>query len=466
MSENTPTDTPDETVPTDVTRENVADDTPRENVSDDAPRENVADDTPRENDSADVPRDNVADDTPRENDAADVPREYATVAALRAQISRDTPLDEATLNTFMQGLGSDSAKTRKATILKYEQNGISDERLNRVLRELAQSDPEKSVRVAAGNALRKQVTGQFVPANTEPPKTRNTSPNNKLMYMLIVGIVLLALCIASALVFTDITNPEIFKPTPDAQEIAVRQTADTIVLENAQAIVTLTALARPQNTETSIPQQTEIARPAATQTAQPIATETPRPIATENARPSDTASAQPITTETPRPIATETARPSDTATAQPIATETPRPIATETARTIFTIGETIRAGNWEYRINRVQQAKTLSWGTSGDKAQAKGTFLLVYMTVKNIGSKNSALDASNYQLKDANGNTYNPNNSSQVASFIRSSKMANFGEQIPPGPAQNALLIFDLDSNATGLTLFLNQAQAQVKLEP
>ncbi len=422
MSENTPTDTPDETVPTDV------------------------------------PRENVADDTPHENDAADVPREYATVAALRAQISSDTPLDEATLNTFMQGLGSDSAKTRKATILKYEQNGISDERLNRVLRELAQSDPEKSVRVAAGNALRKQVTGQFVPANTEPPSTRNTSPNNKLMYMLIVGVVLLALCIASALVFTDITNPEIFKPTPDAQEIAVRQTADTIVLENAQAIVTLTALARPQNTETSIPQQTEIARPAATQTAQPIATETPRPIATENARPSDTATAQ--------PIATETARPSDTATAQPIATETPRPLATETARTIFTIGETIRAGNWEYRINRVQQAKTLSWGTSGDKAQAKGTFLLVYMTVKNIGSKNSALDASNYQLKDANGTAYNTTNLSQVASFIRSSKMANFGDQISPGQSLNTLLIFDLDSNAKSLTLYLNQAQAQVKLEP
>jgi hypothetical protein len=234
-----------------------------------------------------------------------------------------------------------------------------------------------------------------------------------------------AFCFAGALIFSVIAQLEAAQPTADAQEIAVRQTADTIVQENAIAVVTLTALAKPQNTETptAIPQPTE------------------------------------------RPRSTEVFAPSATGTVALPSTEvvTPRPTVTDTPRLVYAIGETIRTRNWEFKVNKIHKAQTLMWGNPAGKADATGTFLLVYMTLKNIGNQNLGLDARDVKLQDAGGTDYTTSNLDQAASFIRFSKLANFGDPFPPGIPLNAVLIFDLAPTANGLQLYVEQTQVSLE---
>jgi hypothetical protein len=200
---------------------------------------------------------------------------------------------------------------------------------------------------------------------------------------------------------------------------------------------------------------------AATATAEPTrapekATAAPSPIRSPGAT---AASEQP--TRSPEKA---TAAPY---TSAPGVTETTRPITTElsiTPRALYSLGSAAPVENWEYKVTKVDKVKTFVWSEFGNTTEAKGIFLVVYLTLKNTSSKTSSINPWDFELRDAGQAKYDTSNAAGVYSFVEFSKLTNIGDRFAPGVILNTALIFDINPNAKGLTLFLRQGQVSIDL--
>lgn len=66
-------------------------------------------------------------------------------------------------------------------------------------------------------------------------------------------------------------------------------------------------------------------------------------------------------------------------------------VATGLAAPQAKVGDKVTSGNWEYTVTKVERTKTLTWSDFGNKTDALGTWLVVSMTLKNIGNANFPL---------------------------------------------------------------------------
>jgi hypothetical protein len=148
----------------------------------------------------------------------------------------------------------------------------------------------------------------------------------------------------------------------------------------------------------------------------------------------------------------------------PIATPTP-PVP-PTPDTSPRIGRAYASGNWEYTITRVGRAKEI--GSSSSKEIAKGEFVIVGLTLKNIGKENFAINPWDFELYDANGVKYNP-----ASVYASGWAKANGYDglvgpdtaQMRPGVPQTGVLFFDVAPGSQGLSLRLVRAKADVPLQ-
>lgn len=195
----------------------------------------------------------------------------------------------------------------------------------------------------------------------------------------------------------------------------------------------------------------------------PPATKTPTPAPTI-AKTEVAATPQP----TAAPAVTSTLKPTSTplpptATPAPKPTNTPPP-PTATPKPLPKVGETVAAGNWEYTVTSVEKAKTLTWSDFGNTSDAKGIWLIVYLTLKNVGKENFSINNWDFELNDSTGVKYNVSTDGGAFMFIGYKKLSNLGEQFPPGVAVKTALIYDIAPDAKGLRLQLKQAKTSIDL--
>lgn len=123
------------------------------------------------------------------------------------------------------------------------------------------------------------------------------------------------------------------------------------------------------------------------------------------------------------------------------------------------IGDTVRFGNWAYTVTRVDKAKTLTWTEYGNTVEALGQFVLVSLTLRNIGDRNFPINTHDFYLTDSGGIKYETSSKLELYSYVRFVKLTNLGEQFPPGIDVASALIFDVNPAAIGLRLVLRQAK-------
>lgn len=131
----------------------------------------------------------------------------------------------------------------------------------------------------------------------------------------------------------------------------------------------------------------------------------------------------------------------------------PAPTATPPPK----VGDTITSGNWEYIVTKVEKAKSLESGFG--PAQAKGEFLVVYLTLKNIGKENFSINTFDFEAVDKDGVKYNETSDFTVSGWKTKNGLTGLGQQFIPGLTQNTALVFDINPAATGFKLNLKQAR-------
>jgi hypothetical protein len=131
-------------------------------------------------------------------------------------------------------------------------------------------------------------------------------------------------------------------------------------------------------------------------------------------------------------------------------------------KTTYKVGNPVAVGNWEYTATRVNRAKTLVWSNDGTKSDARGIFLSVYLTLKNIGSKNLALHTWDFELHDASGLKYDPH--PQTSTLAQFKQLGVLGAPLAPEQVMNTVLVFDVDSEAKGPRLWVGPARTYIEL--
>lgn len=138
------------------------------------------------------------------------------------------------------------------------------------------------------------------------------------------------------------------------------------------------------------------------------------------------------------------------ATAAPAgATKTPTPQAK--------VNDTVRFGNWEYTVTKIERVKTIQWSEFGNKTDAIGEWLVVSLTLKNIGDRNFPINDHDFHVTAA-GVKYDPTTKFEAYSFVSYVKLRHLGEQFPPGLPVNTAILFDLAPGTKDLKLVLEQA--------
>lgn len=154
-----------------------------------------------------------------------------------------------------------------------------------------------------------------------------------------------------------------------------------------------------------------------------------------------------------RPQSTQVASP-------PSTTALSRPTGPISAR----IGETVQGKNWLYRVERVERPTKVE--NEFGPVKAKGTWLIAYLTVENIGKENFGLNSWDLELHVDNGVKYTPDTDFQMAMFLRSKGLTSlFLEKLPPTVPVASAVVFDIAPSATGLKLWLVQEKKYIDLK-
>ncbi len=122
------------------------------------------------------------------------------------------------------------------------------------------------------------------------------------------------------------------------------------------------------------------------------------------------------------------------------------------------VGDKVTSGNWEYTVTKVDKTKTITWSEFGNKTDATGTWLIVSITLKNIGNQNFGINTFDFELRDGANVKYDTSSKLEAFGYVQYQKLTPLGEQVPPGLEVKSALLFDINPAATGLKLVLKQA--------
>lgn len=146
-----------------------------------------------------------------------------------------------------------------------------------------------------------------------------------------------------------------------------------------------------------------------------------------------------------------TITPAPTTTATSTATPAPLP----------KIGETVTAGNWKYTVSKVARQKSVTWSSFGNKTDAKGIWQIVHVKLENIGKRTYTLNTWDFEVKSGDITFEAASDSISYSSFNNLSKSM---DDYPPGVPAEIGLLFDVNPEAKGLTLWLVQAKVAIDL--
>ncbi len=157
--------------------------------------------------------------------------------------------------------------------------------------------------------------------------------------------------------------------------------------------------------------------------------------------------------------ATPAAQPAGAATATE---KPPPPIATPAPL----VTETIGSGNWEYTITQVKRTNDpLVWTQFGNKTVPKGEWLIIDLTLKNVGKEAASIHTDDFEVVDGNGVRYSHGTTVGTSyAFQQFHKLSRLGEPFPPSVPIRTALVFDIAPDAKNLKLDLKQAGKMLSL--
>ena len=126
-----------------------------------------------------------------------------------------------------------------------------------------------------------------------------------------------------------------------------------------------------------------------------------------------------------------------TETANNGSTEKAAPATEKAEDKVFGIGEIVKVGDVEFTVNSTSTAKNVG-GEFGTTAQ--GTYLLLDVTVKNVGNEAITTDSSFFKLLSGE-KTYDADGS---ASIYANEDTNFFLEQVNPDLSANGVVVFDV----------------------
>lgn len=116
------------------------------------------------------------------------------------------------------------------------------------------------------------------------------------------------------------------------------------------------------------------------------------------------------------------------------------------------IGDPARDGKFEFTVTRVQPGIQRIGGEFGKEAQ--GQFVLVHVTVSNIGNESQLFDGSAQKLFDKQGREFSAD--TEAAIYLDESK--SFLNQINPGNTVKGIVVFDVPKEVTPVKLELHDS--------
>jgi hypothetical protein len=133
-------------------------------------------------------------------------------------------------------------------------------------------------------------------------------------------------------------------------------------------------------------------------------------------------------------------------------------VACGNASAANTSGSTIATSNWQIAVTSVNRQSALYWNNYGGQQNAVGEWLLVGITLTNVGKENFGVNTWDFAVSDSAGNSYKHSN--DWVALTQPERMgytsAN-NRQVPPGLTVSMLLVFDVNPNATDIALTFNQ---------
>lgn len=145
------------------------------------------------------------------------------------------------------------------------------------------------------------------------------------------------------------------------------------------------------------------------------------------------------------------APPASSAASAP-AGDTP-PAEESPASTAAGIGTPVRDGKFEFTVTGVEPGVTRV-GDDMFGEDAQGQFLLVHVTVTNIGDEAQYFDGSSQKLTDTQGRTH----SADTGAAIYLGDAQSFLNQINPGNSVQGTVVFDVPADAAPATVELHDS--------
>ncbi|MFC0866019.1 DUF4352 domain-containing protein [Sphaerimonospora cavernae] len=107
------------------------------------------------------------------------------------------------------------------------------------------------------------------------------------------------------------------------------------------------------------------------------------------------------------------------------------------------IGDVVKDGKFSFKVTKVEKGLSqVGQGFTASKAQ--GRYVLVHLTVRNIGDKAQTFYGSNQKLIDSKGREFDADTGAAI--FVKGSN--SFIEQVNPGNSVKSILLFDVPMNA------------------
>jgi len=117
------------------------------------------------------------------------------------------------------------------------------------------------------------------------------------------------------------------------------------------------------------------------------------------------------------------------------------------------VGDAVRDGKFEFTVTKVETGVE-SVGDEFLSQEAQGQYVLVHMTVENIGDEAQMFDGSNQELTDTEGRTHQSDGSAAI--YLGDAN--SFLTDINPGNSVEGTVVFDIPADATPASLALHDS--------
>ncbi|GAA2745331.1 DUF4352 domain-containing protein [Terrabacter aerolatus] len=117
------------------------------------------------------------------------------------------------------------------------------------------------------------------------------------------------------------------------------------------------------------------------------------------------------------------------------------------------VGQKVRDGQFEFTVTKVQKG-VKSVGDQYLNEKAQGQFVLVNVTVSNIGDSAQTLSDSSQKVRDAKGREFSSDTAAAI--YVKDNKV--FLEEINPGNTVKGTLVFDMPKGTEPASIELHDS--------